>query len=248
MKTATIFAIGVLIPASLLADVGVSITLSGDNFHLSFEGRDDGCYDDYCEEVEYRMDGDPWFEDCRDDGYTKVSIEYQWTVREKRRVLVRRRVRFNTITHAWVFGPWIVEKHVHHHHYNPPVRSRRWKRYRRYDGGKVTYYYEYRRPSYRRGRHARVYRYEYRPHERRYRSHPRHESRYYEYRNNSHRRDNDHKVYKNKKHRRFKRYRKSDEKKYEMKKYHKRKHCKPGLKKSRNNREMTIVSGREYIR
>lgn len=246
MRTATLIAIGMLIPTTLLANVGVSISISDDDFYFSFESHDgNGCYGNHYEKVEYRMEGDPWFEDCRDEGITKVSIEYQWTIRGTHRVLVYRKVRFNTITHAWGFGPWLIEKHVHHHHYHPPVRSSCWRRYRRHDGGKVSYYYEYRRPEYGYSRHPRVYRYEYTPEIRRNRryDHGRHERRHFEYSSSSQKSNNRCEVRKPQKHHK-KEYR-FKEKKHN---YHKKSGKKVNRDYNRSENEMTVVSGRRYIR
>ncbi|MFP4014707.1 MAG: hypothetical protein ACLFVQ_11520 [Chitinispirillaceae bacterium] len=247
MRTATIFAISLLIPASLLAGVGVSISVSDDDFYFSFESHDDYCcHGNHYESIEYRVEGEPWFEDCRSEGFTKVSFEYQWAVRGTKRVLVYRKIRFNTISHAWAFGPWLVEKHVHHHHYHPPARSSRWRRYRRYDGGKVSYYYEYTRPQYRHSRHPRVYRYEYRPEKNRNRRyyHGRRERRHFEYHGSSYQRKNSCELSKSRKYDK-KEYRAKEKKHY--KEY--KKPVKRGRKKNiRHENGMTVVSGRRYIR
>ena len=54
-----------LLPVVLFADVNVSVRI-GDGH-------------DHCEQIEYRDDGDPWFESCESSWPHRVSIEYQWS-------------------------------------------------------------------------------------------------------------------------------------------------------------------------
>ncbi len=257
MKSAIILAISVILPVSVWADSSIRLRLSGDNFDLIFQGSDeDHCYhDNGYDHNDYVIEGDSWFEDCNDDGYSKVSMEYQWTVRGSSRVLVYRRVTFHPVNSVWFFAPWaVVEKvchpscHVHHKHvfHKAPRQSHNWKRYRRNDGGKVSYYYEYQEPPRKFSRaQPKVYRYEYRP-EIRYSNHrdyPRNEDKHRDYKfdnskNRNHR--NDHNYQHKESYKKSSENPRQSEPKKSLKKVEK--------SNKGNEKEMKVISGREYVR
>jgi hypothetical protein len=144
-----------LFPAALFADVNVSVRI-GDGH-------------DHCEQIEYRDDGDPWFESCESSWPHRVSIEYQWSFHGPRHVLRYRQVSFHLLTGAWVFGPWMIKTDychpscaVHHHHiYFPRRPDPDWCRV--YDHKAHVHYYEFRKRDHHNYHHVKIHRYEYRP-------------------------------------------------------------------------------------
>lgn len=162
MKKSLLIAASLLLPASLFAaDVQVNVSINGSS-HQDYDDHN------YYDEAEYVDDGDPWFEDCPDQGESRVSIEYQWVFNGPNRVLRCRQVNFHAVNSAWWFGPWSVKvgychhscrQHHKHVYYHGPVRSTNWVR--NHDHGR--HFYEYRHPKvYHRG-HPKVYRHEYKP-------------------------------------------------------------------------------------
>ncbi len=157
MKKLHLVSTAMLIPAVIFAEI---------NFHLSIDNTYSAC--EYEVEEDYVDDGDPWFEECESSGPSRVSIEYQWSIRGGAHVLRYRRVTFHTINNSWAFGPWMINVNychhscnLHHNHvfYHPVVHAN-W--HREYDRSKQVYVYEYKVPGHD-YRKYKVYRHEYRP-------------------------------------------------------------------------------------
>ena len=131
-----------ILPAALFADVSINVNVG--SVHNDCEHLEE--YSD----ADYSDDGDPWFEGCESRGFSRVSLEYQWTLFGPRHVLRYRQVTFHTLSSAWVFGPWIIKtnychsscnlhhNHVYFHHNSHPD----WGRV--YNQRTHVYYYEYR--------------------------------------------------------------------------------------------------------
>lgn len=157
MKRLHLVSTAMLIPAVVFAEI---------NFHLSIGNTHSAC--EYEVEADYVDDGDPWFEESESSGPSRVSFEYQWSVRGGGHVLRYRKVTFHTINNSWAFGPWMLKVNychpsckLHHNHvFYRRAAHANWHRV--YNRSKKIYVYEYRNPGHNHREHK-VYRHEYKP-------------------------------------------------------------------------------------
>lgn len=157
MKKLHLVSTAMLIPAVIFAEI---------NFHLSIGNTHSAC--EYEVEADYVDDGDPWFEECESSGPSRVSFEYQWSIRGGAHVLRYRRVTFHTTNNSWAFSPWMINVNychhscnLHHNHvYYRPVVHANWHRV--YNKSRQIYVYEYKAPGHDH-RNQKVYRHEYKP-------------------------------------------------------------------------------------
>ncbi|NLE01274.1 MAG: hypothetical protein GX640_15520 [Fibrobacter sp.] len=187
MNRALCFAVGLLVPVAVSAEVNIDVHIS--NNPQSSKASDNIKRADY----DFIDDGDPFFEDAPSQGPLRISFEYQWSLLGSSYILRYREVRFNPWADNWVFGPWLIKENVCHHSckqrhdhvfYHPKKTSVNWRRQIRKQNGRTVCYYEFVQPaSYRRGS-SKIYRHEYQPLSKHNERHDRYEPYNNSFRNN----------------------------------------------------------------